>query len=208
MDQKTRHVVANSALTLWAVFMLALRAGVKMSPKLPSLPASALAAVMPIILLGFLFQPLLSTAAEAPSIDPMTIVGATTLMKAPSATAPESTAEPNVEVKIEPKKGSSATNPTATKTFKAVVTQYSRADSCHNKKNGLCLMASGKAVYAGAVACPTFLKLGTHIALQGKIYTCEDRYATRLDTQRGLPTIDVFVEANARGRAIETIYVL
>lgn len=83
--------------------------------------------------------------------------------------------------------------------IRGVVTQYSYADSCHNVVNGKCLMASGKPVYEGAVACPYFLKLGTKVRIHGKVYTCEDRYATWLDSKRGLPTFDMFVESNAHG---------
>jgi hypothetical protein len=68
-------------------------------------------------------------------------------------------------------------------------------------------MASGKAVYVGAAACPTFLPFGTRVAVNGREYTCEDRYARWLDRSRGLPTIDVFVEENPRGRDIVTVSV-
>jgi hypothetical protein len=94
------------------------------------------------------------------------------------------------------------------RSFKAVKTQYSRADSCHYKRNGVCLMASGKGVYEGAVACPKFLALGTVVKIEGKLYTCEDRYATRLDKHRGLPTVDIFVESNPRGREVVEVSVM
>ncbi len=96
-----------------------------------------------------------------------------------------------------------------TGSFKAVVTQYSAADSCHNPdKNGKCIMASGRAVYVGAVACPNFLALGTKIKINGTVYTCEDRYAQWLDRVRTNPTIDVFVSANPHGKSTQTIEVL
>lgn len=47
---------------------------------------------------------------------------------------------------------------------------------------GYCLkgvMASGKQVYNGAIACPTFMKLGTKIKIQGQEYICEDRMAKK-----------------------------
>lgn len=93
-------------------------------------------------------------------------------------------------------------------TFQAVLTQYSRADSCHNMRNGKCLMASGRAVYVGAVACPYFLELGTKIVIDGETYTCEDRYAKWLDKRRGMPTVDVFVDNNPRGRSVTTVTIL
>ena len=92
--------------------------------------------------------------------------------------------------------------------FKAVITQYSYADSCHNVRKGKCLMASGRAVYVGAAACPMSLKLGTQVVVGGVTYTCEDRYATWLDDMRPHPTIDIFVSSNPRGRFTATVGVL
>jgi len=94
-------------------------------------------------------------------------------------------------------------------TFKAVVTQYSREDSCElSTRNPHCLMASGVPVYEGAVACPTFLKFKQKIRIDGKIYHCEDRYAAKLDKKRGLPTIDIFVEGDPKGRTVKLIEVI
>ena len=84
-------------------------------------------------------------------------------------------------------------------TFMAFETKYSRADSCHYVRSGKCLMASGKEVYRGAVACPYFLTFGTIVRINNELYTCEDRYARRLDKARGLPTVDIFVESNPVG---------
>jgi len=94
------------------------------------------------------------------------------------------------------------------RSFRAIVTQYSRADSCHTNRDGRCLMASGKPVHVGAIACPRFLPLGTQVAISGQHYTCEDRYLERLDGIRAYPTIDVFVEGTARGRVVRDVYVL
>lgn len=57
------------------------------------------------------------------------------------------------------------------------VSKYSLKDSCHNVINGKCLMASGKPVYDGAVACPYDVAFGTKVKIQGRVYTCEDRTA-------------------------------
>lgn len=92
--------------------------------------------------------------------------------------------------------------------FKAVITQYSYNDSCHNVRNGKCLMASGKPVYVGAAACPTTIKLGTKVIVDGITYTCEDRYAAWLDDMRPHPTVDIFVSSNPRGRTVATVGVL
>lgn len=58
------------------------------------------------------------------------------------------------------------------------------------------IMASGKRVYDGAIACPRNLKLGTKVEIDGRIYTCEDRYNQRLDKIRKLPTIDVWMNVS------------
>lgn len=79
----------------------------------------------------------------------------------------------------------------------AYVTAYSRESSCHYPKGKACLMASGKDVYEGAAACPYSLKLGQEVRVSGRTFKCEDRYAKRLDTIRGLPTIDIFMNSNA-----------
>lgn len=90
--------------------------------------------------------------------------------------------------------------------FKARLTEYSRADSCHNKNaKGECIMASGKAVYEGAVACPYVFELGTKLRVNGELVTCEDRYQSCLDNRFHLPTIDRFVEENPHGAA--TVFV-
>ena len=90
--------------------------------------------------------------------------------------------------------------PVVKNTVTAIRTKYSRADSCHYpvKKNGktICLTAIGKDTKEGqTVACPRNIKLGTKVMIEGKVYTCEDRYAQYLDTKRGMPTFDVFAEA-------------
>ena len=81
--------------------------------------------------------------------------------------------------------------------FKAIRTRYSRADSCHYPKDGKCLTAIGKDTEEGrTIACPRNIALGTRLLIEEKEYVCEDRYATWLDGKRGLPTIDVFAEAD------------
>lgn|SRR3990167_7422887 len=64
------------------------------------------------------------------------------------------------------------------------ITAYSEIDSCHYEN---CLMASGKRAYVGAVACPRSWELGTKITINGKSYTCEDRYNANLPDR-----IDIF----------------
>lgn len=41
------------------------------------------------------------------------------------------------------------------------------------------VMASGRKVYAGAVACPQRLSFGTKVNIEGQQYTCEDRMAPK-----------------------------
>lgn len=62
------------------------------------------------------------------------------------------------------------------------------------------IMASGKIVYIGAIACPRYMKFGTVIELKnGKQYTCEDRMNVRYNNN-----FDIFMveksEALAFGR--------
>lgn len=89
----------------------------------------------------------------------------------------------------------------------ATITEYSRADSCHNVVNGKCLMASGKPVYEGAVACPKNIPLGTKVRINGQIYTCEDRTADWVQKRNG-PTFDIFVEQNPTGKFLTNIEIL
>lgn len=60
----------------------------------------------------------------------------------------------------------------------AVFTSYSAGDGYTPGT----VMASGKKVYVGAVACPRGLNLGTVIETEdGRRLTCEDRKAARFD---------------------------
>lgn len=47
------------------------------------------------------------------------------------------------------------------------------------------IMASGKKVYRGAIACPIWLEFGTMVEIDGRVYICEDRmnrkYPNRFD---------------------------
>ena len=54
-------------------------------------------------------------------------------------------------------------------------TTYEVTGYCLNKN----LMASGRQVYSGAVACPAFLKLGTKVIIKGREYVCQDRMHQR-----------------------------
>ncbi|MDD5061656.1 MAG: hypothetical protein PHN44_05175 [Candidatus Marinimicrobia bacterium] len=88
--------------------------------------------------------------------------------------------------------------------FQAIRTRYSRKDSCHNPKGKKCLTANGEDTTEGrTVACPRNLPLGTRLKLSDEpnhVYTCTDRYASYLDARRGMPTIDVFAEAENLGK--------
>lgn len=84
------------------------------------------------------------------------------------------------------------------KQVKAIISMYSRKDSCHNPSGNKCLTAIGRDTKAGVtVACPRNLKLGTKVMIDGFVYTCEDRYSTYLDAKRGFPTFDIFTEDQA-----------
>lgn len=53
--------------------------------------------------------------------------------------------------------------------------------------------AAGKYPTVGTVACPRRYKLGTVVTIDGKEYTCEDRYAPWVQEKFG-DTIDVYSE--------------
>lgn len=118
----------------------------------------------------------------------------------PDGTPIKDCTDPNLKIETV-----TVTDLRAKNTMRVIQTKYSRADSCHNKKtvNGkvLCLTAIGKDTVEGrTVACPRSLPLGTKIVLDGHTYVCEDRYAKYLDSERDLPTIDVFLEAENLAR--------
>jgi len=77
--------------------------------------------------------------------------------------------------------------------MRAVVTGYSSKDSCHYPVAEGCLTASGKIAREGMVACSYLHPFGTEFLINGKLYVCEDRYATWLDRMRGLETVDIFM---------------
>lgn len=66
------------------------------------------------------------------------------------------------------------------------------------------IMASGKTVYEGAVACPSWIELGTTLEIDGEIYTCEDRTHPKND---GVIDIMMFSkeEAIKYGRRLKEI---
>ncbi len=73
-------------------------------------------------------------------------------------------------------------------------------------------MANGKFTHDGAAACSRKWKLGMKFVLDGKTYTCEDRYNERLETLRSLPTVDLWMdvsyyEAKKMGVEIKEIYI-
>lgn len=102
------------------------------------------------------------------------------------------------------------------RTLKALITHYGRADSCHNPKTvygkTLCLTAIGQDTQEGVtVACPRDIALGTKVEINGRTYVCQDRYAKYLDAKRGVPTFDVFYEADSQkpvGNQIAIIKIL
>lgn len=73
--------------------------------------------------------------------------------------------------------------------FEAYVTAYSRQESCHNPG---CLNAMGRKPKMWDVACPRWLPLGTKVLFMGYQWLCADRYAKWIDSERDLPTFDIF----------------
>ena len=61
----------------------------------------------------------------------------------------------------------------------AVITAYNPTEAqCDSTPD---IMASGRRVYSGAIACPRELAFGTNVEIDGIVYTCEDRTAKRYD---------------------------
>lgn len=56
------------------------------------------------------------------------------------------------------------------------------------------IMASGKTVYQGAIACPKWLDFGTKVYINGTPHICEDRMAKRY---RYTPHFDIFSPSKA-----------
>lgn len=71
------------------------------------------------------------------------------------------------------------------------------------------IMASGKKVYPGAIACPKRFKFGDKVEIQGKIYICEDRMALRY---RDGNYFDIYLEskkeAKSFGRKLDVVEVI
>lgn len=92
-----------------------------------------------------------------------------------------------------------------------LTTAYSEIDSCHYPTEEGCLVASGKIADHGMVACPRSLPLGTKIEIDGKDYTCEDRYnadlSDRIDIWFGYGE-SALTEARNYGRKVVNIRII
>lgn len=72
----------------------------------------------------------------------------------------------------------------------AYVTAYSATETARHNPKGLNAM-SRKPQWLD-VACPRWLEFGQRVEILGYEFTCRDRYALWLDTERDLPTFDIF----------------
>lgn len=61
--------------------------------------------------------------------------------------------------------------------YEAIVTAYNAEIS--QTDDTPTIMASGKEVYDGAIACPIMYSFGTKVEIMGRTFTCEDRMAER-----------------------------
>jgi len=61
----------------------------------------------------------------------------------------------------------------------ATITAYNPTKEQCGQNPGI--MASGKRVYEGSVACPRELEFGTVVRIDGKWYVCEDRTSRKYD---------------------------
>lgn len=72
----------------------------------------------------------------------------------------------------------------------AYVTAYSATETAQHNPEGL--NAMGLRPQWLDVACPRNLKLGQRVEIMGYPFVCRDRYSVWLDTERDLPTFDIF----------------
>lgn len=78
-------------------------------------------------------------------------------------------------------------------TFLATVTAYSSVETCGE----VCITASGRKAYVGAVACPRRFPLGTKVNIAGYgVVVCEDRTALKHDGR-----FDIFLGYGAESHA-------
>lgn len=82
----------------------------------------------------------------------------------------------SIDVRTEPESAPERQNEHV---FEAIVTAYSSSpDETDDTPE---IMASGKKVYPGAVACPRRIEFGVEVEIEGRRYTCEDRMHPRFD---------------------------
>lgn len=70
------------------------------------------------------------------------------------------------------------------------------------------IMASGKKVYDGAIACPRKYEFGTKVEISGKLYTCEDRMALKHDGAN--PKFDIWYSSRelAKNHGVQKVRVI
>jgi hypothetical protein len=85
----------------------------------------------------------------------------------------------------------------------ADVTKYTPKETCPDRP---CIMASGKEVYSGAIACPRALKLRSIAVIDGLVYKCEDRTDKRLEGRYDIFTYD-YDEAIQFGKQKKTVII-
>jgi len=86
--------------------------------------------------------------------------------------------------------------------MRAIVTAYNpTVEQCDSDPT---IMASGRTVYEGAIACPSWFDFGDKAEIDGESYTCEDRTATKHD---GRFDIMMFSEWSAKqwGKQIKDV---
>ena len=87
---------------------------------------------------------------------------------------------------------------------KWLVTAYCSCEKCCGKKStdkAYGIMASGKRVYSGAVAC-NWLPFKTKLLIGKKIYTVEDRGAKSLfgDKNNHIKHVDIYMDSHNKAR--------
>ena len=89
-----------------------------------------------------------------------------------------------------------------------IVTGYCN-DSCDKapEDSAYAIMASGEQTYQGAIACPSWMPLGTRLIIEGERFICEDRGGASRGNRADI-WLSTCEEATEWGRQKKSVIVL
>ena len=96
---------------------------------------------------------------------------------------------------------------------KIIIQNYYEQEAYITEYTDKGITANGTISRVGGVACQRDIRLGTKIEIEGRLFTCIDRYALWLDKTRHYPTVDIYtedstVEARNFGIKKETVKII